>query len=85
MPEQKPRALDVIVHDIWRNLPIYPSTFGPCCRCEIGSGRGGGPCLDCLRAELAALAGEELATAYIALLARVRQMERDLNSKAGDR
>ena len=76
------RTLSDILYDIGRNLPLYPVTFGPCERCGIEAGRGSGPCMVCLRAELAALAGAKLADAYIRRAEQLRETQMSLYEAA---
>lgn len=78
------RSLDVnegklreAIHIVWRNLPGFPTTFGPCARhCGRGiGGRGSGPCVVCAQDDLAALVGEELAAKYLDAVRAVRDIE----------
>lgn len=85
MPDPAPRPLESIRFDIWRNLPRYPSTFGPCCRCGVGVGRGSGPCLACLQTELAGLVGAELAAQYVSVVGDLRSLERQIFEEASRR
>jgi hypothetical protein len=64
-------------HHIWRNLPGWPTTFGPCSRkCGSGlNGRGGGPCLRCAADDLAALVGQEMAEKYVEAVRGIRDIE----------
>lgn len=65
------------IHLVWRNLPGFPTTFGPCARnCGRGlGGRGSGPCVCCAQDDIAALVGEELAAKYIDAVRAVRDLE----------
>jgi hypothetical protein len=65
---------------IWRNLPGSSVTFARCSRgCGRGKGgRGGGPCIDCARDDLAKLVGEDKADEYVAAVREVRQLEREM-------
>jgi hypothetical protein len=68
---------------IWRNLPAYPSTFGPCLRnCGSGQGgRGGGPCVECAELDLAEIVGDDLAGRYRDAIEDVRQLEKEMEGK----
>jgi len=64
------------IHLIWRNLPGFPTTFGPCSRkCGAGSGRGGGPCLECAKKDLGKLVGADVAEQYVQSVRAVRDIE----------
>ena len=61
-----------------RNLPAWPSTFGPCAN-ECGRGKGGrgrGPCLDCAMDELSLLIGKDAADSYEAEIRNKNRKER---------
>jgi hypothetical protein len=60
---------------IWRNLPGFPSTFGPCARGCGCLGRGSGPCIDCAKDDLAALVGGEMAAKYVDAIRGIRELE----------
>ena len=64
-------------HIIWRNLPGFPTTFGPCARnCGRGlGGRGGGPCICCAQDDITAMVGEELAGKYVSAVRGIRDLE----------
>lgn len=68
---------------IWRNLPEYPTTFGPRLRnCGSGQGgRGGGPCIECAELDLAEIVGVDLASRYRDAIADVRQFEKEMEGK----
>lgn len=53
-------TVEVLIHDMIRQYPVYPSTFSRC-DCKRDMARGGGPCPSCLEEELAEIIGEDLA------------------------
>lgn len=54
-------ALERMISDLWRNHPEWPSTFGPCSEGCGGSGRGSGPCADCIERAIGLLVGQPMA------------------------
>jgi hypothetical protein len=54
-------ALERMIADLWRNHPEWPSTFGPCYEKCGGSGRGSGPCADCIERAIGLLVGQPMA------------------------
>ena len=57
------RQIEAAKHQVRRNLPAWPSSFGPFAN-ECGRGKGGrrsGICLDCAMDDLAILIGKEAA------------------------
>jgi hypothetical protein len=63
-------ALTNLIRDVLRSHPSWPSTFGPCpvdgC---ANSGRGAGPCADCLVEAIAELTGDREAAVDLDLAA----------------
>jgi hypothetical protein len=61
------RTLELIIGDLWRQYPAWPSTFSKCAGeyCENAS-RGGHLCPSCLTFALAELVGEARAAKYAA-------------------
>ncbi len=53
------RELYDIIHDLQRNYPGFPSTFGPCINQCGNHARGGGYCADCCEKQLASLTGSK--------------------------
>lgn len=80
---QQELTLEQIRFEIWRNLPLWPSTFGHCSRCETGSARGGGICLDCRMLELCGRVGLLMATEYVNACRTVRRLEREMEQIIG--
>jgi hypothetical protein len=69
-------------HVIWRNSS--PGVY-TCAACERGCGgcaRGGGLCATCARAELVDYVGLDMAGEYYNLVARVRELEGEMEAKA---
>lgn len=63
-----------VLHVLWRNLPIFPSTFGPCPAPGCGNlGRGGYICADCAERVLADITGDPDTAAFIHHYAAVYQ------------
>ena len=54
-------ALERMISDMRRNHPEWPSTFGPCSEGCGGSGRGSGPCADCIERAIGLLVGQPMA------------------------
>lgn len=51
-------ALDMMMYDLWRNHPEWPSTFGPCkLGCDTRA-RGSGVCGDCIMQAMTLLIGD---------------------------
>jgi hypothetical protein len=73
----KRERIEELRHTMWRNIPNFPTTCGPCCRCKIKSARGSGLCFDCAAKELARYVGEEKAAKYAELIKAVRELERE--------
>jgi hypothetical protein len=47
----KEQMLELMLYDLWRNHPEWPSTFGPCHNPECGMpARGSGLCKKCVTA-----------------------------------
>lgn len=81
-PVPRGRQLEMMVNDLWRSYPEYPSTFGACCNEECDSGRsarGGGLCAPCLVGCIGAVAGSaELAETYHQAVLECRRIKREL-------
>ena len=77
-------TLDQTCALIWRNLPLWPSTFGPCSRCKTGSARGAGLCLDCATSDLGAIVGQEKASEYVLACQNVRRLEHEMQEAEKD-
>ena len=61
------RTLELILSDIWRQYPAWPSTFSRCASEYCGnSSRGGNLCPTCLERALGELVGESRAGRYVA-------------------
>ncbi len=77
----KDYQIDQIITIIWRNLPLYPSTFGDCwMQCGNGA-RGGGLCMDCAQKDLAKLVGAKRAKQYVKLVKEIRYLEIDMRKE----
>lgn len=84
----KERMLEMALHDLWRNHPEWPSTFGPCHNPECGEmGRGSGLCKTCVTACIAEITGKpELAEEMRNAIAITREVAGKLrDSVAPDR
>ena len=66
-------------HLVWRNLPLYESTFSACA-CGRANGRGGGRCLQCAQDELAKLVGADLAGQFVAAALVLRHIEKKMEA-----
>jgi hypothetical protein len=79
-------ALERMISDLWRNHPEWPSTFGPCSEGCGGSGRGSGPCADCIERAIGLLVGQPMAACGLHIAIQKTREEarklRDLISSA---
>lgn len=82
-------ALERMISDLWRNYPERPRTFGPCSEGCGGSGRGSGPCADCIERAIGLLAGQPMAACGLHIAIHKTREEarklRDLISSANDK
>jgi hypothetical protein len=70
------KTIEEAITDIWRNLPVWPTTFGPCATDDChGSGRGSGPCLKCSEKALAKFSSAADAAEFVSLAKKLRQLE----------
>lgn len=75
-------ALERMISDLWRNHPEWPSTFGPCSEGCGGSGRGSGPCADCVERAIGMLIGEPMAACGLHVaIHKTRKEARKLRDK----
>lgn len=59
------RTLELIISDLWRQYPAWPSTFSACANDDCGNqARGGSLCPACVGEALSELAGYYLAGKY---------------------
>ena len=75
----KSERIEELRHTMWRNIPNFPTTRGPCCRCGIKSARGSGLCFDCARDELAKLVGRKPAEEYAKAIKKIRELENKMD------
>jgi len=62
------RQLEQAMHDLWRNHPEHPSTFGPCRNPKcIGHGRGSGLCKFCITECIGEITGDRQAATALRL------------------
>lgn len=52
--------LELLMSDLHRQYPLWPSTFSTC-ECKRRPARGGGKCCECIEESMADLIGKELA------------------------
>lgn len=73
------------MHLVWFLLPVNPieeSTKTKCRYCKTGTGRGGGPCLECVRQALIGYVGEYVATSYVTQVQLIRLTEMEMYKKS---
>jgi hypothetical protein len=75
----KRERIEELRHTMWRNMPSFPTTCGPCCRCRTKSARGSGLCFDCARNELAELVGRKPAEEYAKAIKKIRELENKMD------
>lgn len=69
------KAVDLV----WRNLPMGPTTFGPCStKGCLGSGRGSGQCIKCAEKRLAELTRGDVARRYVEAVKAERRLKAEL-------
>lgn len=70
------REIEILIDDLWRQHPRWPSTFSTCptpgCRYL---GRGGNECAECVEQALAAIIGTDLAHEYACTIQTIRRLE----------
>lgn len=74
-----------LMADIRHELPLSPSTYSACARCERGFARGGGVCITCCAQELGELVGQELANEYLVACGEERRAAKAVSDAEQER
>lgn len=76
------REIEILIDDLWRQHPRWPSTFSKCWTSGCQNiARGGNECAECVEKELAALVGTDLAHEYACSIKAVRRLESRMTSR----
>ena len=63
---ERSSTLELLISDLWRQFPAWPSTFSACAHDDCDNrARGGALCPDCLTGALAELVGVDLAVDFV--------------------